>query len=94
MKQAYDYFEGIFRTNSFMSLPNVIWSFFEEQPFRVAFSSIIGLFNAYISVELMMDLPNADKIRKKKHDPSYVRHPSFGRALAFLSALASLEGKG
>jgi uracil-DNA glycosylase len=48
-----------------MSLPDAIWDLFERHLFRVASSPMTGVFNPYNSVEPTMDLPNADKIRRK-----------------------------
>lgn len=48
-----------------MPLPDAIWSLFKEQLFPVASCQMTGLFNPYNSVELALDRPNADKIRRK-----------------------------
>ena len=48
-----------------MFLPDAVWTFFEQQLFRVASNPITGLFNLYNSIQPVMDGPNADKIRRK-----------------------------
>ena len=48
-----------------MSLPDVIWSLFEERLLCVTSAPNTGLFNPYNSVEMALDRPNADKIRRK-----------------------------
>jgi uracil-DNA glycosylase len=64
-----------------MPLPDILWSFFEKQLFRFASNPTTGLFNPYNSVESTLDLPKADRIRRKNlrryvdcfnHSPRYL----------------------
>lgn len=63
-----------------MSLPDAIWTLFDEQLFSVPSCSTTGLFNPYSSVEPKLDRDDADKIRRenlRRYVDCFVRPPKY-----------------